>query len=173
MGRKSRWTESVIQDGVGEVQLLSWRYYYDFVHQRMLDYETYIWRGHRCVNWLLESTLDRLVKQAKVAKKTRWTFRQSHLEQFKFAARGRIGSNPPTLESENDWWALGNITALLLRYWTGPHLHSLQPTFLSSVLARSKRNTGRSSLCTGQALKVKSRNCLLRKEKRESKPRKM
>ena len=120
MARKKRWEEYNIIDGYGEVHLFSWRYFFDFVHQRMLDYETYIWRGERCDNWLLESTLDRLIKKAKIAKTKRYNFRQSHLEQFKFGSRGRRGPNPPRLESENDWWALGQHFGLAtpLLDWT-------------------------------------------------------
>jgi len=106
MARKPRWTESDIIDGIGEVRLTSWRYYYDYVHQEMLDYDKYIWRGQRCDDWLLDSTLDRLVKRAKDTGNNHLAFRKAHLEQFKFAARGRRGATPPSLESENDWWAL-------------------------------------------------------------------
>ena len=67
MARKKRWVEHDVVDGCGEVYLYSWRYFFDYVHQEMLDYQTYIWRGKRCDNWLLEPTLDRLVKRAKIA----------------------------------------------------------------------------------------------------------
>jgi hypothetical protein len=107
MARTKRWVWSGLDRGFGEVRISSWKYFTDFVYQEMLDFETYIWRGERCDNWLLEPTLDRLVRNAKIAKTKRYDFRASHLEQFKFAARGRRGSNPPVLETENDWWALG------------------------------------------------------------------
>ncbi len=120
MARKKRWEEKPIVAGYGEVKLLSWRYFFDFVHQTMLDYHTYIWRGHRNDNWLLEPTLDRLVKKAKVPKTKRHKFRNDHLEQFKYATRGRRGANPPLLKDENDWWALGQHYGLAtpLLDWT-------------------------------------------------------
>ena len=61
----------------GQVELLSWKYYLDFVYQKMLDYETYVWRGHSCDDWLLESTLDRLVETARIPKAEQDYFRRS------------------------------------------------------------------------------------------------
>ncbi len=107
MPKSPRWKESSIQDGVGEVHILSWRYYIDYVRQEMLDYENYIWRGQRNSDWELESSLDRLLRKTKIAKTKRAEFRKRHLEQFKYATRGRRGENPSPINKENDWWALG------------------------------------------------------------------
>lgn len=123
MARTKRWTWKKAGNGLGEVHITAWKYFGDFVYQEMLDYETYIWRGHRCSDWKLESTLDRLVRNAKVPSTRVNKFRGNHFEQFKYAARGRRGSNPAQLEDEDSWWALGQHHGLatpLLDWTTSP-----------------------------------------------------
>lgn len=83
------------------IELYDWKYFHDLIYQRLLDYRSYIFRGHRRDDWNLESTLDR-------SRGGQFTFqRKSHLEAFKLAVRGWRGPNPARLETENDWWALG------------------------------------------------------------------
>jgi hypothetical protein len=62
MARTKRWTWKNLGSGFAEVRITSWKYFGDFVYQEMLDYDSYAWRGHRCDDWKLESTLDRLVR---------------------------------------------------------------------------------------------------------------
>ncbi|MCK9210615.1 MAG: FRG domain-containing protein [Ignavibacteriaceae bacterium] len=112
MPKNKRWEESLIANGIGNVKLISWKYFMDFIYQEMLDYETYIWRGQRCSNWLLEPTLDRLIKTMKIKEKDKDKFRREHLERYKYATRGRRGINPAPISEENDWWALGQHNGL-------------------------------------------------------------
>lgn len=118
--RRTRWEWTNLENGYGQVKLLSWKYFMDFVYQEMLDYEDYIWRGHRSENWGLEPTLDRLIKKARIPLSQQSRFRNSHLDRFKYAVRGRRGSNPPNIDNENEWWALGQHHGLAtpLLDWT-------------------------------------------------------
>jgi len=118
MARTPRWKVSAPKDGVVQVTLSSWKYYADFISQQLLDYRTYIYRGHTSDIWKLESTLDRALKVLPIAKRN--AARASHLANFTFAARGRRGPNPRQLTSDTDWWALGQHNGLVtpLLDWT-------------------------------------------------------
>ena len=105
MARTPRWIETHHKHGVKQVKLSSWRYFNDYIQQKMLDYRNFIWRGQRCSDWLLEPTLDRANK--KKSKRRKLEIMTKHLESFKYAARGRRGSHPSKINKENDWWALG------------------------------------------------------------------
>lgn len=120
MTEKERWEWREAVDGIGSVTLESWQDFLGFVYAEMLDYETYIWRGQRNSSWELESTLDRLIRTANVKKAKQYDFSKNHLEQFKFATRGRRGQNPRVIETENEWWALGQHHGLAtpLLDWT-------------------------------------------------------
>lgn len=105
MARKKRWEWNPSDKGLITLELSSWKYFYDFVHQKILDYPDYIWRGHGSSAWELDSTLERKLSSVP---KTEWHGRTvEHLENFKLASRGRRGDNPPLLKDDNEWWALG------------------------------------------------------------------
>ena len=101
MARTARWDERPYIDGTMEVKLTSWKYFSDYINQVMLTYTAYVYRGHGDSSWKLEPTLDRIIKSPNSPK------REAHLKTFKFETRGRRGLNPPIIEDENEWWALG------------------------------------------------------------------
>jgi hypothetical protein len=118
MAKKPRWTKVSHKNGVVTIDLFSWDYFTDFIYDEMLAYNTFIYRGHRCDHWILNSTLDRLLhkRHGNLLEQ----YQNDQLERFKYAARGRRGPHPPELKSENDWWALGqhNGLATPLLDWT-------------------------------------------------------
>ncbi len=119
MAKQARWNENKpIQNGIWEVEFTSWKYFHDYVRQKMLDYSHYVWRGQRDANWKLESSLDRILRTK--LPNLRKSLAQKHLDSFKLAVRGRRGANPSSITDENEWWALGQHHGLAtpLLDWT-------------------------------------------------------
>lgn len=118
MARTSRWTEQDVVDSVMRVNLTSWKYFHDYVRQEMLEFDHYVWRGQRESTWGLESSLDRLLRSRPRSQHQRLA--AEHAQRFKLAVRGRRGSNPARLETEDEWWALGQHHGLAtpLLDWT-------------------------------------------------------
>jgi len=115
--------EEPIRDGIRVVHLDNWNCFDDYITQRMLDRRQFIWRGHASDRWLLESTLDRLLRN--LGKLKHKTVRNEHLERYRYSTRGRRGVNPPKLETENEWWALGQHFGLatpLLDFTASPYV---------------------------------------------------
>lgn len=134
MPRPKRWDESPVSSGMCTVKLASWRYFYDYIHQRLLDHKAYVFRGQQVGDWKLEPTLDRLAK--KVSKFNR----RQHLVNFQRAARGRRGPSPVMISEEDDWWALGQHFGLatpLLDWSTSP--------FVAAFFAFEKEDLGNQS----------------------------
>ncbi len=134
MARTARWKRGEYQDGFIEFKLSSWKYFSDFINQEMLDYTNYVYRGHGNNKWILEPTLDRVIKSPTSTK------RREHLEKFKFETRGRRGANPPILENDNDWWALGQHHGL-----STPLLDWTESPFVALYFAASSAREEKSS----------------------------
>lgn len=132
MARRARWKHVNYMEGVAEYELSSWKYFSDFISQEMLNYTDYVYRGHAKSDWLLEPTLDRIIKSPTSL------VREEHLKKFKFETRGRRGATPPILEDENDWWALGQHHGLHtpLLDWTESPFVALY--FAASVAQKEK-----------------------------------
>ena len=114
------WPKISIANGVYTTELKSWTLFHDVV-AKLLDFPHYAFRGHRMSDWLLEPSLARIIKKKKNLK----PLLEKHLQTFQLASRGRRGTNPPPLESDNDWWALGQHHGLatpLLDWTTSPYV---------------------------------------------------
>lgn len=141
MARKPRWEYKKYDKGVIPVELLSWKYFTDFINQQLLEYTTYVFRGHGDSQWKLEPTIDRYIKGPNSPK------RAEILEAFKFSTRGRRGSHPPAMNEENDWWALGQHHGLLT-----PLLDWTESPFVALFFAVDSALKEKTSKCTVWAL---------------------
>lgn len=113
-----RWVEQRTEDGfVVTVTLSKFRYFVDYVTEKLLG-PRYIYRGHRRMDWRLESTFDRQLAKDLPLSVAR-NLAGKHLKTFKESSLGRRGDRPPKLNDDH-WWALGQHFGLAtpLLDWT-------------------------------------------------------
>ncbi|PKP31027.1 MAG: FRG domain-containing protein [Bacteroidetes bacterium HGW-Bacteroidetes-17] len=130
---------------------------------KFANFPWYIYRGQRRSDWLLESTLSRVLKKIKIPDKN--SLAEEHLEKFKLCIRGRRGSNPAKL-SENELWALGQHFGLhtpLLDWSQSPYVALF---FAFSSIKKSE--TGYRSLWVLNSHDIERINSWYKKEKKET-----
>lgn len=109
-----RFAPRQIGDGIATYSLTRWSDFEAFLDAKVFLHDgkadhRHIWRGHRRSDWVLESSLDRLFKPLTADEQATRSLEErslDHLEEFKYAARGRRGLHAPSM-NENEWWALG------------------------------------------------------------------
>ncbi|MEM9387735.1 MAG: FRG domain-containing protein [Pseudomonadota bacterium] len=99
----------------------------DLVENEMQGIERFVFRGQSDSQWRLETTLDRLIRNARSTGSKQGSldsFVEKHLNRFKLEIRGRRGDNPSKLE-EDELWALGQHYGLatpLLDWSQSPYI---------------------------------------------------
>lgn len=137
----SKWQFKEYDRGVQKVEISSWKYFMDLVNEQFLNYNTYVYRGHGDSLWKLEPTIDRVIKTPSS------NDREELLNNFKYATRGRRGSNPSELKTDNDWWALGQHHGLFT-----PLLDWSESPFVALYFAITKAIELGTESCTVWAL---------------------
>jgi hypothetical protein len=120
------------ESGITTLEFDTWSEFVEYINSK-LEYNHYVWRGQADSSWIIEPTLDRVLRKIDKIGDTKTI--NEHLKRFKYASRGRRGNNPPIIESDNDWWAIGQHNNLLtpLLDWTKSPFVSAFFAFESSI----------------------------------------
>jgi hypothetical protein len=126
-----QWTveKKSVENGVQEIELNSWREFFDLTVNTFSGAPAYIYRGQSNYDWPLRSSLDRL--RARYPERKNLTCDIPHffpvppiseeeqLKAFRRSIRGRRGQTPSTL-NDDECWALGQHHGLAtpLLDWT-------------------------------------------------------
>ena len=140
---KSKPAKGTPTDGIVTHRLSGWADFSSFLDAEVFIHEgkaehSCIWRGQRSHVWSLSSSLDRLFEDLAYLSESPSKLEQhskDHLEQFKYAARGRRGTAPAKLD-ENEWWALGQHFGLAT-----PLLDSSRSPFAAAYFAFEESRT--------------------------------
>ena len=129
---------SNLKDGILKFEIETMDDFNSAINQ-LLDYPHYVWRGQRDANWLLEPTLNRVLKDFDNPSNR---IVDKHLENFRYSSRGRRGSNPNLELTDDEWWALGQHHGLatpLLDWSTSPYVAAFFAFSEDSTEENSKR----------------------------------
>lgn len=90
----------------------SWRGFFFFINSHVLNLPSAIFRGQAMSSWPLLSSLDRVLsthdfRDRSLVDSAKLELRRKHLENFKYASRGRRSSGAPVPLDDDEWWALG------------------------------------------------------------------
>ncbi|SHH15857.1 FRG domain-containing protein [Desulfosporosinus lacus] len=116
--RRSPYSDIDVVNGCVTYNMKSWEDFSNFINKHFVTYsKQYIWRGQEKSDWLLESSLDRLLK--KFNRTDRPLLRVKHLDNFRYSIRGRCEFSSSKL-LEDECWALGQHYGLAtpLLDWT-------------------------------------------------------
>lgn len=95
-----------LKNGICTIKIPKWEDFISFLHKNIVrPTQGLIWRGQRRAEWGLIPSLDRITPNGDVG--FRKAIYEFHLNNFKYASRGRTLINPQFINNEDEWWALG------------------------------------------------------------------
>lgn len=121
------------ENSVQYIEVYDWDIFVSTINQICSESNGYIFRGHSSDKWLLESTLDRKLKEinSEFSNDASYEFiKNKLLNKFKYSTRGLIDSDIP--QNTYEWWELGQHFGL----WT-PLLDWSRSPFVAAYFAIS------------------------------------